>query len=421
MSNSTHRLAFMLAVLTISAPATAQYGGQPEDMPATQQPKPSEAKEAPARKFNLSDKARVAIFELQKAVDSKDPTAITEKLGEARKVARKPDEKFLVAANEFKAAMNAGNLGEMQAGIEAMVASGSAQNTDVVPLYVNLGKRYFDAQQFDASAAVIEKMLALDASNPDGLKLLAATRERQGRKAEAIPLMRRAIAATRASGQTVAENEYKFALGIAHQAKMPIANELAREWVSAYPTTANWHAAMRVYRDVSNPQGAVYLDHMRLARAAGALNTAAEYYNFASALFEAGHQAEAKSVLAEAPTKGIATGTPEFRDLASRLTKVETRAAVDASARAALAGTAAQAAIDAGDAYFGLGAYADAAAAYKAALGKSGIDSNLANLRLGAALARSGDKAGAAAALGAVSGPLSDTAKYWLVWLGSRT
>ena len=66
-------------------------------------------------------------------------------------------------------------------------------------------------------------------------------------------------------------------------------------------------------------------------------------------------------------------------------------------------------------AYYGAGNYAKAAEMYRQAAAK-GADANLANLRLGEALARSGDKAGAAAALGAVGGSLSEIAKFWLVY-----
>ena len=54
---------------------------------------------------------------------------------------------------------------------------------------------------------------------------------------------------------------------------------------------------------------------------------------------------------------------------------------------------------------------------YRLALQKGGIDANTANTRLGIALARSGDKAGAQAALAAVTGPRAPIAHYWVIWL----
>ena len=61
--------------------------------------------------------------------------------------------------------------------------------------------------------------------------------------------------------------------------------------------------------------------------------------------------------------------------------------------------------------------YAKAAELYRQSIGKPGVDSNVANMHLGIALARSGDKAGATAAFNAVSGNLSPIAKYWLIYV----
>ena len=74
-----------------------------------------------------------------------------------------------------------------------------------------------------------------------------------------------------------------------------------------------------------------------------------------------------------------------------------------------------------GEAYYGYGDYAKAAAMFRAALGKSGVDAELANLRLGMSLAASGDKAGATTALNLVTGPRAEIARYWLTYLETRS
>ena len=66
------------------------------------------------------------------------------------------------------------------------------------------------------------------------------------------------------------------------------------------------------------------------------------------------------------------------------------------------------------------GDYAQAAELYRAALGKAGVDKDLANLRLGMTLARSGDKAGATAALNAAGGAQAEVAKLWLTYLATK-
>lgn len=69
-----------------------------------------------------------------------------------------------------------------------------------------------------------------------------------------------------------------------------------------------------------------------------------------------------------------------------------------------------------GDAYYGAGNYQKAAELYGKAV-QQGADANLGNLRLGEALARAGDKAGATAALSKVGGPQAEIAKFWLVYV----
>jgi uncharacterized protein HemY len=85
-----------------------------------------------------------------------------------------------------------------------------------------------------------------------------------------------------------------------------------------------------------------------------------------------------------------------------------------------MSGSNAKIAMTAGNIYFSNGDYAKAAELYRAALGKSGADKDLANLRLGMALARAGDKAGATAALQAVGGARAGVAQYWLLYLQTQ-
>jgi len=73
-----------------------------------------------------------------------------------------------------------------------------------------------------------------------------------------------------------------------------------------------------------------------------------------------------------------------------------------------------------GDNYAALGDYAHAVEAYKLAMAKPDTDKAVANLHIGMALARSGDKAGATAALNAVTGPRAGIAKYWLLYLAQK-
>jgi hypothetical protein len=67
-----------------------------------------------------------------------------------------------------------------------------------------------------------------------------------------------------------------------------------------------------------------------------------------------------------------------------------------------------------------MGDYAKAAELYRMSMTKPGVDASVANLHIGMALARAGDKAGATTALNAVTGPRADIAKFWLAYLNQR-
>lgn len=132
---------------------------------------------------------------------------------------------------------------------------------------------------------------------------------------------------------------------------------------------------------------------------------------------------EAKAVLEEGfAANAIDRNKPAFRDLyAAASAKVAAdKAGLVAAEKSALASPAARSALGTGDALMSYGDYQKAAALYRAALGKSGVDAGAANLRLGMALARFGDTAGATAAFNAVTGPRTGVAKLWLDWLSSR-
>jgi tetratricopeptide (TPR) repeat protein len=372
------------------------------------------------RKLDISKGANKAIIELQTAVNANDIANIPAKLAAAQAVAKTNDDKFVIASNQTKAALAANNPAAIKVGIDAMRASGSADNADLVLRYTDLGKRYLAAKQNDDAVAAFNSALAINPNSASTLTLLASLRNDQGQKAEAVALMQKSFLASKAAGQKVAENNYKFAAGLAYGQRSPIANAIAREWVAAYPSPVSWRDTLRIYRDLNKPAASQLVDTLRLARAAHALAGESDYFAMGSALVSAGKLGEAKSLLAEARTAPNVDSTKRaFTDLSARVTAAPARAAIDASAKAALAGSNGAAMIAAGDALYGAGAYAEAVPLYRAALAKGG-DASLANLHLGMALAQSGDKAGATAALNAVTGANAEVAHYWLLWVASQ-
>ncbi len=415
---------FLIAALAtvVAMPASAQRLGteKPRDSkPQLDETTATSATSTSGRKLSISPGAQKAIIELQTAVNNKDVANIPAKLAAARAVAKTPDDKFAVASNQTRAALAANDNAAIQTGIEAMQASGSSETVDIAARYSDLGRRFKAAGQIDLAVAALNKGLAINPNSVPALINLAAIKDSQGQKAEAVSLMQKSFLASKASGAKVEEGNYKFAAGLAYAQRMPLANDIARQWVAAYPSPASWRDSLRIYRDLNRPTQAQLIDLLRLGRAANALSGEADYFALGSALVAAGRLGEAKSLMVEARTAPkVDTTKSAFTDVVKKSAAAPARAAIDASAKAALAGANGKAMIDAGDGLYGVGAYAEAVPLYRAALTKGG-DSSLANLHLGMALARSGDKAGATAALNAVTGANAEVARYWLLWLAT--
>src|SRR5439155_7664936 len=158
------------------------------------------------------------------------------------------------------------------------------------------------------------------------------------------------------------------------------------------------------------------IDILRLARITDALQGTGDYHTYA---YEAANQAnygEAKSLIAEGIISGkLKASDPIVQEIQTVL-KSKTAPTAAELAVAEKGATVPTAFLRVGDRYYGIGNYQKAADLYREALAK-GADANLANLRLGEALARTGDKAGATAALNKVSGSLGDVAKFWLIYV----
>lgn len=400
----------------LTASITFPVIAQPKET-AKQTTTTAPASSTTGRKLAISKVAEQRILELQAAVNAKDVASIPAKLAAAQAVAKSPDEKFFVASNQTQAALNANDLDAIRAGLDAMLASGAAETPDLVARYTDLGKRFDNAKRVDEAVVELNKALALNPNNVSTLVNLAGIRESQGQKAEAVALIQKSFAASKATGVKVPEGNYRFAASLAYSQRLPVANDIARQWVETYPSPANWRDLLRIYRDLNKPSQEQSIDLLRLGRAANALRGESDYFELGSALVKTGKLAEAKSLLAEAKAApNVDSSKGPFNEWTESVAEAPTRAAVDASAKAALARGNGKAMIDAGDALYGVGAYAEAVPLYRAALTKGG-DASLANLHLGMALARSGDKAGATAALNAVTGVNADVARYWRLWL----
>lgn len=414
----------MILLSASAAPALAQYPSPPPP-PQTRTPQPSvapkadgAAEEKPAEAgARPSKKALKAIIALQNAYQEDDEAAVAPALAAAKAAATTVEDHYVIGQIQLTAAIAANDRAAIGAAIETIAASKYLPGPKVAELFIAHGNGLSETKQYAEAAAAFERGLAFDPSNLALLGNLGEARFAQGRPAEAVQQLQKLIAATIATGAKPAENVYKRAVSIANDAKLPVTAELARSWVAAYPSPDSWRNAIAIYQNLNRPDVEGTLNLLRLMRAAGALSRSADYSLYASAAAEQGNFTEAQAVIDEGLAKNAFTpSSPVLKDIIAGLKSksIPTAADLDAASKDAKTGTAL---VRVGDRYFGSGNYAKAAELYRQAKGKPGVDQGLVDLHLGMALARSGDKAGASAALGQVSGALAPIAQYWLVYV----
>ena len=416
MKLTTTALGLVLAL--VAAPIAAQMYSPPSSAP--QQTTTGDQPNQKQPQIQPSSGARKAIVDLQTAVNANEFAKVPGLVAAAQSVAKTKEDRYIIGQLQVKAALAAKDNVMLSAAIDTVAASGYVDQAKVAELYMGLGTTFYNAKDFARAATAYERAASLNPRSPDPLINIAESRYGMGQKAEAVATFQRAIQATIAAGQKPREDLLKRTAGIAYEASLPTAADLSRQWVAAYPSPGSWHDAVAIYRNLNKPDVEGTLVLFRLMQATNSLQGAADYSLFATAAADQSNFNEAKAVI----DQGIAANqvdpaNPLFRDLiaAMKTKPVATEADLNAALKMA---PSAGAQIRIGDRFYGSGNYAKAAEVYRAALGKPGVDANVANLHLGMALARTGDKAGAAAALNAVSGPHAPLAKYWLLYLSTR-
>jgi hypothetical protein len=147
------------------------------------------------------------------------------------------------------------------------------------------------------------------------------------------------------------------------------------------------------------------------------LSTSGDYALFTEASAEQQNFNEAQAVIdAGIAAHVVDPTTAQFRQTIAILKNKPKATAADLQAALKMSPTPTNV-VRIGDRYYAMGDYTQAADIYRQVLTKPGADKDIANLHLGMALARAGDKAGATAALNAVTGSRADIAKLWLLYV----
>lgn len=419
-----HVRAGLAAILSVSATAFVPYAAGLAQS-AAQTP----------RALQLSRAEREALNSLRTAAAGTDRAAQDSALTAARAAASSVDARYATASLAYQIARSRGDARGMNTAADEMLATNLPQGAERAALLASQVSRAYSANDLQRADRLLAQMVEAQPDNPAVLADHGQFKARMGDRPASVALFQRALAAQRAVGQPAPESWYQRALAVAVDGRlMPQSAALGRELVVNYPSAMNWRDALLALRvgEPPRPAGgapapppadpALDLDLRRMARAAEALAGERDYLEFAQALTRASLAGEAKAVLDEGVSRNMLD--PAEPLVRQQLTAVTARAAQERAGLAALrtramAGDAA-AMIAAGDAHFGNGQYLPAAELYRAALQRGAADPALVNTRLGAALALGGQRAGAEAAFGAVTGPRAGLAGYWTAWLARR-
>ena len=417
--------AVAFAAAFAAAPAAAQYGApmQPPQQTSPSSSAPSGAAadaKGSGPQVKPSSKATKAIADLQDAVNKKDWASVPAKAAAAQAVASTKEDRYLVASLQLRAAAAQNDRAGFASALDAIAQTGLVSQSTLASLYGNLAGTYIDNKQYAEAVAAYQRAAALNPANLDVLKYMGEAQNAAGQKAEAAATFQRVIQAQSAAGQKPDEDVMKRAVGTAYEAKLPVAIDLARQWVTAYPSANSWSNALAIYANMNrtDAEGRLVLD--RLLQVTGGLNNKVAYEQYVIAALDLHNSNEAQAAIdAGIAAKLIDPTAADFKEIAASV-RQRPKATVADLATATKEAANGMALLRIGDRYYAMGDYAKAVELYRMAKGKADVDAAVANLHTGMALARAGDKSGATAALNAVTGPRSELAKYWLLYLNQK-
>lgn len=409
-------LAIALGGMALAAPA---YAAKKEDKPAA-------AKATPA--------VQKAAYDAQKAADAGDiPTAMTN-YAAAKAAIVSDDDKMMVGQVGYHIYQKNKDRKLYMESVTLMIDSGKAKGDMLPQLYEIQGQLFAVENKDNANAAAaFQKALDAGASPEEIVPLLVESYALAGETSKSLAALNAGIAKQTAAGKPVPAEWYEKGVQIGYRpkaspAEMPAINaqliDLAQKWVASSPQAHNWNAALRVYEEKSNVDADTRIDVMRLLRAAGALEGAYDYREYAEDVYLR-FPNEAMQVLQEGAAKNVLNLNTKG-DAADIMGIVKGKVAADkaslpAADKSARAAANGKAALSTADAYVGYGDYAKAIELYKVALAKAGVDANLVNIHLGWAQALSGDNAGAKATFATVTGPKKPLADFWIAHLDHPT
>jgi tetratricopeptide (TPR) repeat protein len=428
---------FSTVALSLALVAT---GGLIAPGAALAQKKGKEEAAAPA-KLSASQNFFKVAKPLQDLLAAKNFDGALGMMPQAEAAATTPDDRYFVGNFWLNIGIGKQDQATQLKGVEMMLASGKVAPTDLAKIETAAGGLSSNLKNTEAARKHYTAAIAAGADPSETEALVAETyfseayaqiegngftAAGRAKAIEGLPHLRKAIDAQVAKGTAPALNWYERGFQTSVVALSPDAFDWAKLTLAQTDKASDWRIALRLlqetYKDMPRPAN---IDLMRLMYDAKALQNDYSYSEFIDALWKSGQPGELKTIIDSGRATGEVKAT-QFSDFYKLATDsiAKDKAGLPASEKTAAAAPNGKAASRTADAYLGYGDYAKAIELYKLALTKGGVDNDEVNTRLGIALWRSGDSAGAKAAFAAVSATSparKQIADLWTIWLSHKS
>lgn len=406
----------------VSAMALAVMLAAGMAVPAEAQRAPrGEARQAPAKGPKLSKAVQAIAFAAQKLQTAGDHQGALAKLAEAAPLPKENDDAEILGKLKLQSAVALNDNRAIEDTLTELTDIATIEQDERIRYIAFVANLALQRQDYVKAAKFYDLHNSLKPGDPDILVNSAETYARVGDNAKAIATLKTAIASKKAAGAEVDESWYRRRVQIAVDTKNE-GEQLAAflDWVRAFPKPDNWRDAVLLTRDnFGKIDDQLLLDFGRFQAATKSLKGERDYVEYADTALGRGFPGEAKAAIdAGIAARMLDPAKPLVKELK---TSADGRAAADKASLANLEREIkgnARLAVATADAHYGYGNFDKAATLYRSALAMTGADATLINLRLGAALAMAGDKAGASEVLKAVQGgPRGALAQYWLAFI----
>ena len=192
------------------------------------------------QKFNLSPDVAKNLSEAQKLIAAKDYANAAPKISAAEAAIKNDDDRFQVGAFKLNLGTVTNNPALQGEGIDLAVASGKGTTAQRKELLHNQGAIALGAKNPAKAEVAFTQLVALDPKDTANVLTLAQLKARNGKGAEAMTTVNQAITAQKASGKPVPEDRsHGLRSPMTRTARMGTENG-ARSLVASYPSPTNW-------------------------------------------------------------------------------------------------------------------------------------------------------------------------------------